>query len=193
MGYTNIHFTNRSAIELNLNELHTRARGGDKAAEDELFRILSERFRIFVHHRIWSAEDGEEIVQEALMTVAREYCQTEIRVSFAAWAHQVLQNRILAYIKAKKGRESLIARSAVEYDEPAWNPDPESKRRLIDCLRKVYKVNVRYARVLNLHYLGFSRHDICRKLDLTANAYYVLLSRARDGLRDCLNRSGGAP
>jgi RNA polymerase sigma-70 factor (ECF subfamily) len=174
---------------LNINELHSETRGGGQAAEERLFKGLSESFRLFVQHRIWNEQDSEEIVQDSLATIAAKYRVIEFDISFAAWAYKVLENKILHYYRTKRSRESRFSQTGEILDRavsPKTNPD--LKRRLLDCLRKISGVNRRHARILNLRYQGFSTDEICGRLDVTRNNVYILLSRARSMLKQCLEK-----
>jgi DNA-directed RNA polymerase specialized sigma24 family protein len=62
----------------------------------------------------------------------------------------------------------------------------------MDCFRKICRSNNRHARVLNLHYQGFTTVEICRRLDISENNLYVLLSRARRALELCLGKDDTA-
>jgi RNA polymerase sigma factor (sigma-70 family) len=172
---------------LNINQLYSEARGGDEGARKRLFRELSESFGLFVQHRIWDEEDSREVVQDALMTISDKYTEIEFETSFAAWAYRVLENKMLQYYRTKGIRAEKIARMPDnEVGFRSWNPDPELKRRLLDCLRKVSGVYIRHARILNLHYQGYTVTEICERLKLTRNNAYILLSRARAMLKLCL-------
>ncbi|UCD16417.1 MAG: RNA polymerase sigma factor [Candidatus Zixiibacteriota bacterium] len=177
--------------ESSIAALYKYSCGGDQVSEDRLFERLSERFREFVRHRIWDEHDAEEIVQDALMVIYKSYKDITFTTSFTAWAYKVLDNRILAYIKAKKreagrpvqrGLTDGIVATAIECE------DSELRRRLLECLKKTAEANTRYARVLNLHYQGYSTGEICDRLILTRNSFYILLSRARSVLRACLKK-----
>lgn len=176
-------------IVLDINSLENIARQGDHAAEEKLFQHLSESFQLFVRQKIWSKQDSEEIVQEALATIAQKHKSVGFETSFAAWAYRVLQNKINDYYRAKRRRESRFEYS-LETGSSAgtWNPDPELKRRLLDCLKQVSLANIRHAEILHLHYIGYAIVDICETLGLTRNAAYILLSRARTMLKSCLEK-----
>jgi len=172
---------------MNINALHESAQTGDHLSEKRLFESLSVRFRMFVRRKIDSREDCEEVVQEALMGIARKYKDTDFQTSFIAWAHGVLQNEILRYYR-RKGLQDRRFGQPVEPDflpGPA-DPDVVLRKKLLDCLDKVNQSNRRYARVLNLHYLGFTTAEVCSKLKLSENNSYVILSRARTMLEICL-------
>jgi RNA polymerase sigma factor (sigma-70 family) len=173
---------------LNIDLLYDKTIGGDRLAEEELFVALSERFEQFAYHRIWDKEDAKDVVQDALSVIAKEYRSVDIEKSFAAWAHKVLDNRILAYIKANQKRRTRIASALESPDQPdlsaSFNPD--LRIRLLDCLKKIGRVNRRHARIIDLHYHGFSTEEISGKLRLSRNGLYVLLHRARRMLERCL-------
>ncbi len=174
--------------DLNINSLHEEARGGEQAAEDRLFAVLSERFNLFVHRRVWNEQDASDVVQEALMTVAREYREIEYHSSFSAWAYKVLDNKILSYIKKKRlagARESSMADDDIAQRLGSVE-DPSLRTTLLDCLKKLNNFNARHARILNLKYQGYSTEEICDRMKVNPNALYIVLHRARAALETCL-------
>lgn len=175
--------------EPDINYLCKLVRDGDAAKEKQLFKLLSEKFLYFALHRIWDRADAEEIVQEALMTIHREYTKVEFTVSFAAWAYKVLNNKVLDYIQTKRRRGVLMNQAIKDKSipRPALQAEnPELKRRLLYCLEKIGRNNIRYARILNLHYQGFSTTEICEKTKLSQSVFYTSLFRARILLISCL-------
>jgi len=174
---------------VNIDHLYENLCHGDKTAEGELFRHLTERFRLFAELKVRDKMDAEEVVQNAVMVIARKYRAIEFETSFAAWAHKVLSNEILKYYRTKAYHDDLFMRVELESSPSAlWNPDPDFKRRLLECIRKLCDANIRYARTLNLKYQGFDIDDICRKLKVTTENLYVILSRARSLLKLCLEK-----
>jgi RNA polymerase sigma factor (sigma-70 family) len=170
-----------------LNSLFAQARTGDSTAEKRLFEYLSERFRQFARHRIWDPMDADEVVQETIMTICREYRSLEITASISAWAYKVLDYRILTHVQAQQTKCRRTATDPLALETiPAVSPHLELRRRLIDCLRKICVTNRRYARVLNLHSQGYETPEICKRLELRENSMYSLLHRSRAMLRRCL-------
>ena len=172
---------------MNINTLYTQTSAGDDHARRELFKHLAVRLRYVAHQRIWNASDAEDVAQEALLAISREFQSLEVTVSFSAWAHKVLDNRILAYIKAKKSRECVL--SSTPPDDAIAGPGGEMtelRTRLLECLELILASNRRYARILNLHYQGFTTEEVCQKLNMKANHAYVTLFRARSMLQNCL-------
>jgi RNA polymerase sigma-70 factor (ECF subfamily) len=176
-----------------LNDLFHAACTGDREAENRLMGHLTVSFRLFAQHRLWNTEDAEEVVQDTLLTILAKYKELEIESSFAGWTYKVLQNKILDSVKKKTTRKRLDEQNNEgRTEEPTISTDPQLRTRLMDCFRKICRSNNRHARVLNLHYQGFTTVEICRRLDISENNLYVLLSRARRALELCLGKDDTA-
>ena len=177
-----------------INTIYQQASAGDSTAAERLFCLLGVSFQMFVRHRVMNSQDCEEIVQDALTTIAEKYRQVQIESSFAGWAYKVLNNKVLDYYKSKRVRSART--TPLEVAEPdliGAATDPQLKTRLLDCLRKIHGANSFHARALNLHYQGYSTEEICAKLGIASNNFYVMLSRARTMLRVCLEKGDIKP
>lgn len=171
-----------------LTDLARRASAGDNSAEIQLMEHLSVSFRLFAQHRVWNDEDAEEVVQDALMVVLAKYRDVTFESSFSGWAYQILNNKIMDYVKRKQTRRRLDEQQAAGRSESNPSSDPELRKRLIDCFRKLHGHNVRYARILNFSYQGYSTEEICQRLRIKDSNLYVLLMRARKALMACLGK-----
>lgn len=172
-----------------INALYENHRAGDKAAYKRLLEQLSVSFRVIARHKLQSEDLAEEIAQEALIVVVENIESLKVEHSFAAWAYRVLTNKIVDYVRVEGNRRRLLAENpeTVKPNNPA-GPDPRLRTRLIDCLRRISRDNRRHARVLNFSYQGFRATEICNRLKISRNYLYVLLSRARGALEQCLAR-----
>jgi len=173
---------------LDINRLHNEAVSGETTAEEKLFKSLLERFEQFTHHRIWDKEDARDIAQEAVMLIAKEYKSLSFEISFQAWAYKVLDNKILSYIKKRRQRGDRVVTVAdmTIIGAQAEEADYRLRTKLLDCLKKIGRLNRRHARIIDLHYLGFDTVEICKKLELSSNGFYIILHRARKMLEICL-------
>ncbi len=174
---------------MNINDLYQKACAGGTDAEHHLFQNLSARFRLVARHRIWHREDAEEVVQDSLAIVVRKYREVNIESSFAAWAQRILDLNILEYIR-KKGQLSKRFEPLPEEDTTSMadHPNPSLKLKLLNCLKKLSRVNRRHARILVFIYQGYGVEEVCEKLELTVNNYYSVLSRARSMMETCLEK-----
>jgi RNA polymerase sigma factor (sigma-70 family) len=180
---------NINPIIMNINDLYQKACAGGTDAEHHLFQNLSARFRLVARHRIWHREDAEEVVQDSLAIVVRKYREVNIESSFAAWAQRILDLNILEYIR-KKGQLSKRFEPLPEEDTTSMadHPNPSLKLKLLNCLKKLSRVNRRHARILVFIYQGYGVEEVCEKLELTVNNYYSVLSRARSMMETCLEK-----
>ena len=171
-----------------LNELYKLVKSNDKTAINHLFEILTARFRLFVGLRIRNVQDAEEVVQNSLLVISDNIAKIEIEQSFSAWAYKVLDNRMKAYFAKKK------TATKYEVDDPriynAGTPSDENltKRQLLHCLKLICRKHPVYARILNLHYQGFTTEEICARLSMTPTNIYTILSRSRSLLSYCLEK-----
>ena len=175
---------------MDLKRLLQAAIQGNDRSEEELLRHLSVRFVGFAVLRLGNKQDAEEVVQDTLAAIARDYKSVEYEVSFAAWAHKVLEHRVLKKLSSRKLRNSVVSYSEdLERlpDQSGSHGAKELKRKLSECLKKIGKANIRYARIINLHHLGYSANEIAGKLGITRDNCYMILSRARVQLRRCLD------
>jgi RNA polymerase sigma-70 factor (ECF subfamily) len=174
---------------LTINDLYTAFVEGDKSAEGELFQRLSRAFLYFVSQRIEDSRDAEEVVQETLLTIAGKFRSIDITSSFSAWAYKILEFKLLHYYRHKRTRDRYMERYTLDESTSAESsPDHTLRRQLADCLRKINRVNNRYARILNLRYQGYSTNDIVKRLRVTPANMHNILSRARSMLRLCLEK-----
>lgn len=170
--------------------LLTRARSGDRHAEQQIFEQLLARFRLFARRRIGDVHAADDVAQDACLTVLQKYRHETFTKGFEPWAWGVLQMHIKAYFRRRlDDRETLVA--DVPDDTPTGDFDPGLERQLLDCLARVAAANRGYARALVLIYQGHSAEAICHRLGISRNHLYVTLHRARAQLRKCLD--GGGP
>lgn len=169
-------------------QLYRAARQGDKAAMERLMGLLTVSFRLIAQHRVWAEQEAEEVVQDALTTIVTRFREVEIETSFGGWAYGVLQNKILELTRKKATRRRLDEQIQREELTDTAAADPGLVRALIDCFHKIHRANSRHARILNLHYQGYTTAEICRRLGIGENNLYVQLSRARRALEICLGK-----
>ena len=171
-----------------MDDLLARAAGGDEQAERELFQYLFVRFRTLAKRRIGEGE-AEDIAQEACLTVLQKYKSEKFTKGFEAWAYGVLKMKIGNYMQGLMVKQKRLTReeeaertTKVATAEPYYH----LKRKLMECLKQLIKPNQLYARVLNFVHQGYKTDEICRRLRIKSNNFYVILSRGRRLLKTCL-------
>ena len=95
--------------------LFNSAIAGDKAAENKLFSDLHARFLSIAQHRICNPQiaadetkkNAEDIVQETLEIVFKNYKQIEYKSGFVQYAFGVLRNKVGDYFRKKERQEAM--------------------------------------------------------------------------------------
>jgi len=174
---------------MDIDTLFNEYLAGNEKSEKILFQYLRVKFLIITNQRVCNKQVAEDIVQETLMTIIKKCKQAQFEAGFSAWAYKILEYKTLNHIRDSKSRDSKLHQLSYynNNDKPSYFADDiELKRKLSKCLRKIYKANIRYARILSLFYQGFSAEEISEQLEITNNNFYVILSRARSMLEYCL-------
>lgn len=155
---------------------------------------------------------AEDMVQEALMAAMTSAKRFAGRSAFKTWMFAILRNKIVDHIRASAreiSRSDLAARAEVDagledfdalFEQRGhWNPDdrpstwsdPEASFEL-EAFWTVFDVCMNnlpehIARVYTMReLLELETTEICAALGITSNNCFVILHRARLGLRECL-------
>jgi len=140
-----------------------------------------------VLYRIGDERETEDIVQDTVMTIAQKYKELTAASNFSAWAYSILENNLRNFFRTQKYNRDKLSRFAESGHATVSSTDnPELKARLRDCLHQICHTNLRYARMLNLYYQGYTTVEICKKLGINPNHAYVIFSRAKSMLKKCL-------
>lgn len=176
-----------------MRELLQRAIEGDESAENELFKYLAVRFRVFARQWIMDRPALDDIVQESCIIVLKKYKTETFTTSFEAWAYGILRNNVRRYFQVLKAQKATSDMDAMEHQpvQGLSQPlDPVMEHQLSQCLKRIIAVNRRYARILNLVHQGYTIDEICDRLKMNRGNLYVTLYRARAMLKACLDKSG---
>ncbi|MBD3234767.1 MAG: sigma-70 family RNA polymerase sigma factor [candidate division Zixibacteria bacterium] len=185
-----MHFKHSKCTEelslMDLNQLFADAKKGDKKAESLIYNYLFERFKFLVGQKI-NTNDVEDIAQEACMTLLSKYKAMEGRENFESWAYSILKNKIGNYLQLRRVEREELSDKMDDIRNPDRGPiDIQIEKRLNDCIKEIISYYPRYARALNLAYQGYKADEICEKMDIKPNNFYVILNRGRNLLRNCL-------
>ena len=134
--------------------------------------------------------DAEDILQETARQIVRRFDEYDKERPFAAWAMGIARYKVLEWRRRQSKGALLLDEEAIEaihfsYSERSqdW---PEVGRAIDACMKKASPAA---EKLLILRYLdNLKPAEIARRLGSTSNSVSVRLSRARDGLRDCIRK-----
>lgn len=164
----------------------------------------------FAHLQLRDEAQAEDVVQEALVAALDNTREFAGRSAVKTWIFAILKNKIVDLIRLQVRTTNVSALSAEEESldqafeslfktNAHWSPgsrpsnwgDPEESLReqrfweVFDACLKHLPENT--ARVFMMReFLEFETAEVCQELSLTTSNCNVILHRARNGLRRCL-------
>ncbi len=164
------------------------------ARMEEFVRLFSshqQRLHHFIGSLLPDGQDAEDVFQETCLVLWREFGTYQSGTNFSAWAMQIALNQVLAQRK-RRSRSRLILSdeflSAVARDISAFGDDLDRRTTaLASCLTKLPPhhqelIRARYSS-------GTAIEEIATELHRSPDAVYRMLSRIRQSLHDCVNRT----
>ena len=162
-----------------------------------LFVQFSPEVRGFILALLPDLSRADDVFQETFLTVTRKAADFRPGTNFLAWACTIARYKVL-----EAGRRR--AESARPFSEEVLEslcavcPEPENEDRELQLLNEcLEELHPHTRRAMELRYeQGHKPAEIARRLGWTAESVYVVLSRARAALRQCVERKieleGGA-
>lgn len=171
----------------------------------------------FAHLQLRDRAQAEDVVQEALVAALAKADSFAGRSALKTWIFAILKNKIVDLIRLQVRTTNVSALSAAEEGmdqafeslfsaNAHWSPlgrpaawgDPEESLRqqrfwdVFDACLKHLPENT--ARVFMMReFLEFETSEVCESLCLTTSNCHVILHRARNGLRRCLEKNWFSP
>lgn len=171
---------------------------------------LRPRLVRFAHLQLRDVSAAEDAVQEALLAAIERAHQFQGAAAAATWVFAILKNKIIDEFR-RRSRQPMTD-VAIEQEQgleesldeqfdhrghwvsrPAAWADPEASLEQ-KHFWEVFEICIaglpeKPARVFGMReLLGMETGEICKELGLSTSNCWVLLHRARLGLRDCLSR-----
>ena len=186
--------------------------GSGQIGDVDLDGIRRDMIR-FAHLHLRDKAQAEDAVQEALLAALDNAKGFAGRAAFKTWVFAILKNKIVDLIRRQSRTINISALSAEEESldqafeaqfkanahwAPAARPsdwgNPEETLRqqqfwaVFDaCLRHLPENTARV--FMMREFLEFETPEVCRELSITTSNCNVILHRARNGLRRCLENS----
>lgn len=144
----------------------------------------------FIRTLVPDFQQADEVLQRVAVTLVRKFNQYDPSRAFAAWAVGVAKYEVLYYRRERATDRHLFGDDIVEhiasrYEVIAEDADP-MREALAHC---VDELKGRSKRVIELRYRrGMKSAAIASEMMLSAGAVRMLLCRARESLRHCIQR-----
>ena len=150
---------------------------------------------------------AEDVVQETLLAALEGKSAFSGRSQLKTWAVSILRNKIVDHLRrgSREGSLPLVDEQGDEdfdalfdgsghwqeapgdWGDPARVLEQRGFYEVLELCMKALPENV--ARVFTMkEVLGFETEEICKELAISSSNCWVLLHRARLGLRECLSQ-----
>lgn len=186
---------------------------GDLMIDDDFLAAIRRDMMKFAHLQLRDETQAEDAVQEALLAALGNANGFAGRSALKTWVFAILKNKIVDLIRQQSRTTNVSALSAEEESldqafeslfksNAHWTPearpanwgDPEEALRqqrfwdVFDACLKHLPENT--ARVFMMReFLEFETSEVCQELSITISNCNVILHRARNGLRRCLEKN----
>jgi RNA polymerase sigma-70 factor (ECF subfamily) len=177
--------------------LMLRVRADEPGAFEELVRNYQQRLIAVLHHLVGSAEEAEDLAQEAFLRVFRARHKYKPKARFSTWLFTIANHLAMNALRSRRRKPAVplpASDSGPLGPRPAevlvrdGGPRPSGALRhrelvgVIEAALAGLNERQRLAVVLN-KYEDMNYQEIAAVLGLTVQAVKSLLSRARAGLR----------
>lgn len=176
-------------------DLVRRAKGGDKAAFEELFNRYYRRVYNIVYQMASDENEAADLTQEVFVRVYRSLPSLKVEEAFFTWLRTMAVNICRDHARRKKPVrvESLdekltVGDGEIEKQVADWKANPERSYQSKDLQRAVQKavssLSEDHKIVVVLHHLqGMDVKDIAKAVGSPVGTVKSRLARARDELR----------
>lgn len=180
-------------------------RAGEEWAFRELLTVYGGRMLAVARRILRNDEEAQDAVQEAYLQAFRALARFEGQARISTWLHRIVVNAALMRIRSRKARpeeslEPLLptfhedGHSTVEFLQWEGGADEllersqtrQMVRRAIDLLPDTYR-NILILRDIE----ELDTAEVATHLGITPNAVKIRLHRARQALRELLDRELG--
>jgi RNA polymerase sigma-70 factor (ECF subfamily) len=154
-----------------------------------LFVQFSPEVRGFILALMPNMSRADDIFQETFLTVNRKAADFQPGTNFLAWACTIARFKVLEAGRKRPGELQPLSEEVLE-SLSAVQPEPANEDRQLQLLNECLEdLHPHTRRAMELRYeQGHKPAEIARCLGWTAESVYVVLSRARSALRECVAR-----
>ena len=167
------------------------------AGETREFARLVEEFglpvRAFIHSRVQSRADAEDLAQETFIAAFRGLRKFDLEASFEVWLIGIARHRVQGHFRSTNRRqaayqhfrEACLMRIEAELDAVEKNKKHHQLARLMDCIEQLPE---QMRRVVRARLREESGAATAERLQTSRGAVYMLQLRANRLLRDCIKK-----
>jgi RNA polymerase sigma-70 factor, ECF subfamily len=167
------------------------------AGERDRYAVLVERYQPrlyrFALGMVSDPADAADLVQDAFVRAYSRLATCHDPARFGAWIFSVLRNRCTDFLREHRRRDVSLDPDGPYADERPGPSDQVERAELLDRVRGALAAlpeSQREAFLLR-HVEGLSYEEMAVRLDARTGALRMRVARAREGIRDLVERGNG--
>ena len=171
-----------------------RARGGDRAAFEELVRRTSRLVYARLYLETGDAHRAEDLLQETLLTAFRTIGQLTQADRFRPWILRIAQNALLDAVRYENRKKRTPTPAVLQFRPEPPRPEMHAEREELreKVLAVLRELPEEYRLPLTLRYLvGADYETIQTQMGLTNGSLRGLLRRGMERLRVDMQKALG--
>lgn len=164
-----------------------------KGPEEQFIFLISTNQRkiySFILSAVSRQNTAEEIMQQTLLIMWRNFSRFQAGTSFSAWGKEIAKYEIFNYRK-KKTKEIFLDRESLnrvlEASQKIEKSSDQRMKALEGCIKKLSEKKRRLIRYRYNEGLACSR--IAEKMNSPISTIYKTLARVHASLQDCIRRT----
>jgi RNA polymerase sigma-70 factor (ECF subfamily) len=144
----------------------------------------------FIRMLISDYQQADDVLQRVAVTLVRKFDQYDPSRPFGAWAIGVAKFEVLYYRRERATDKHIFGDSVIEHIASRYEVLVEDTDPIRDALQLCLdQLKGRSRDVIELRYRrGMKSSSIAQEMTLSAGAVRMLLCRARESLRRCIER-----
>ena len=162
---------------MGLNQLIKKCQKQDIKAQEQLYRLFSNKLFAVSLKYSSSYQQAEDNLQDAFLMIFKKIGQYKDKGSFEGWMKRVVINEALGFLRKKEPLHLAIEKDHIQLPTAAT---AESDLAVEDLLNLLHELPAGYRTVFNMYAIeGYSHKEIAEMLDITEGTSKSQLSKAR--------------
>jgi RNA polymerase sigma-70 factor (ECF subfamily) len=169
---------------------------GRTEAFGRVVRVYALPLRSYLASQVQCLDDVDDLAQEVFLTALRKLSTYRREEDFGAWLRGIARNKLFYYFRSKSRRNQAMQRFRAEalrmVDSDLELAAASDRTEAIECLlRCIARLPEPLRRVVRSGLDGVRPAELAREMCTTVRAIYNLHYRARQLLRDSLQKELG--
>jgi RNA polymerase sigma-70 factor (ECF subfamily) len=157
----------------------------------KLYTAMQRRLYGYVISLMPDVAAAEDIVQETVTLMWKEFDKFEPGTDFVAWSFCIARNKIYNYIKQRQTQKKHFSPQAIAAIEEVVEQKSQNTDQRYDTLRKcITKLSDNDRQLLALRYeVGATLRTVSQRVEQSVNTLYNRLYRIRIVLMNCIEKT----